>query len=103
MDPKNSLPANQVMPRSRFGWSGLQYCCQFFARQFKDFETIEMIQKILKESKLPGHLINRELTESTLIASHRNPQEILEELKNISIKLSIDDFESGYLSLSYLN
>jgi EAL domain-containing protein (putative c-di-GMP-specific phosphodiesterase class I) len=62
-----------------------------------------MIQKILKESKLPSHLINRELTESTLIASHRNPQEILEELKNIGIKLSIDDFESGYLSLSYLN
>lgn len=74
----------------------------FSARQFKDFETVEMIQKILKESKLPSYLLNIELTESTLMASHRNPQEILEELKNIGIKLSIDDFGTGYSSLSYL-
>ncbi len=74
----------------------------FSARQFKDFETVKMIQKILTESQLPSHLLDIELTESTLMASHRNPQEILEELKNVGLKLSIDDFGTGYSSLSYL-
>jgi len=74
----------------------------FSAKQFKDIETARMIDKILSESKLASELLNIELTESVLMASHRNPGEVLHELKKIGLRLSIDDFGTGYSSLSYL-
>ncbi len=65
----------------------------------KDFA--DDIQKILKDSKLHAKYLDLEITESFLI----NMEDVIENLNNISkagITFSLDDFGTGFSSLSYL-
>jgi len=70
--------------------------------QFKRGNLLETISTALRNSGLPAHLLELELTESILIQDVDIGMETLSELKNLGIKLSIDDFGTGYSSLSYL-
>ena len=74
----------------------------FSGRQIKTVETANLINEVLSETNLSPANLEIELTESTLMEGHRNPDEILQELKNTGVGISIDDFGTGYSSLSYL-
>lgn len=70
-------------------------------RQLKNKGFINSLQKILKESQLEPKCLELEITESVL----RDAEELklaLDELSQIGVKLSIDDFGVGYSSLSML-
>jgi EAL domain-containing protein (putative c-di-GMP-specific phosphodiesterase class I) len=56
----------------------------------------------LERSGLPPHLLELELTESTLLQDVDNNLETVRQLKALGVRLSIDDFGTGYSSLSYL-
>ena len=56
----------------------------------------------LKQTGLPGHCINIEITEGVLLKDSPAVQEFLLELRNWGIEVSIDDFGTGFSSLSYL-
>ncbi len=70
--------------------------------QFKTPTEIEnVIVAILAELALPPHLLELELTESVLMeASHGS--DIFHRLRDAGVRIAIDDFGSGYSSLSYL-
>lgn len=57
---------------------------------------------IIKNSKVPIHLIEFELTESTLMKNPNESRMILQKFVDAGIKISLDDFGSGYSSLAYL-
>ncbi len=56
----------------------------------------------LKQTGLPGHCINIEITEGVLLKDSPVVQEFLLELRNSGIEVAIDDFGTGFSSLSYL-
>lgn len=56
----------------------------------------------LNQTGLPGHCINFEITESVLLKDSSVVQAFLLELRNNGIEVSIDDFGTGFSSLSYL-
>ncbi|SKA09576.1 diguanylate cyclase/phosphodiesterase [Trichlorobacter thiogenes] len=62
-----------------------------------------MVQHALKETGLPAHLLELELTESMLIENDQHAEETLNDLKQLGITIAIDDFGTGYSSLSYLH
>jgi len=62
----------------------------------------QYLRQTLSETRLPGHLLTLELTESGFIGEPTQALARLELLKTLGIKLSIDDFGTGYSSLSYL-
>lgn len=70
--------------------------------QFKQVHFIETIQKALFISKLDPKYLKLEITESLLLGDEKENIEKLAKLKELGVKLSLDDFGSGYSSLSYI-
>jgi len=60
------------------------------------------IQSILDEFNLDTHLLEIELTESSLVNSHDKSFTVLKQIKEMGIRVTMDDFGTGYSSLSYL-
>ena len=62
-----------------------------------------LVQSILKETGLPAHRLELEVTESSLFAESATPLTTLNKLRALGVQISIDDFGTGYSSLSRLS
>lgn len=67
-----------------------------------DATFVEMIRSLLAAHQVPPALIELEVTESALMRNPDTALRRLAELRELGLKLSIDDFGAGYASLSYL-
>ncbi|MDD3353748.1 EAL domain-containing protein [Zoogloea sp.] len=72
------------------------------AIQFKRGNLAETVARILGVTGLPPHLLEIELTESTLLHHTDQVMATLRVLRDMGVRLSIDDFGTGYSSLAYL-
>jgi EAL domain-containing protein (putative c-di-GMP-specific phosphodiesterase class I)/CheY-like chemotaxis protein len=72
------------------------------ARQFAAQDMVKLAASILKSTGLGANYLELELTESAVMADAEAFIHATEELKDLSITLSIDDFGTGFSSLSYL-
>ncbi|RTL50589.1 MAG: EAL domain-containing protein [Rhodocyclaceae bacterium] len=70
--------------------------------QFKRGNLVQKVRDLLQEFRLPPHLLELEITESTMVQDDRQVLDAVTELKGIGIQLSIDDFGTGYSNLGYL-
>lgn len=71
-------------------------------RQLADPTFLDQLDGILIDTDFPPHLLKLEVTESILANQHQVIQ-LLERLHERQIQLSLDDFGTGFSSLSYLN
>ena len=71
------------------------------ARHFQRDNMVSSIKTILMEENIRPDRICLEITESTLIDAFQCEQK-LKELKDIGFSISVDDFGTGFSSLSYL-
>jgi diguanylate cyclase len=71
-------------------------------RQFQQPDLIQMVERTLAETGLDAGGLELELTESSMMHDAAHAVETLRRLKATGIKISVDDFGSGYSSLSYL-
>jgi diguanylate cyclase (GGDEF)-like protein len=70
--------------------------------QLKQQGFAELVKEVLDSSGLdPAHLM-MEMTESCLMADDENIVHLLNELKKLGVSISVDNFGSGYSSLSRL-
>lgn len=60
------------------------------------------IKDALKEYNVKPERVILEITEDIMIEGIENVSELIESLKKIKLKISLDDFGSGYSSLNYL-
>ena len=65
-------------------------------------EYINRVGKILKKYEIPKEYIELELTETVFFDDREKMIEIMNQLKELHVKLSMDDFGSGYSSLNLL-
>lgn len=72
-------------------------------KQLASLNLIEHVRVALRQSGLPPSALKLEITESLLMEKPENSCKMLETLKKLGVSVSIDDFGSGYSSLSYLN
>ncbi|MEY8263104.1 MAG: EAL domain-containing protein, partial [Bermanella sp.] len=72
------------------------------ARQFSDPELIHHIEETLRLSGCPVHILELEITESTLMGDVESAILTMRHIKEMGISMAIDDFGTGYSSLSYL-
>jgi len=72
------------------------------SRQMMSGHMIDILEKILDETKYPTEFLVLEITESLLLEDTATTTQQLHKLKEMGIKLSIDDFGTGHSSLSYL-
>ena len=70
--------------------------------QLKQPNFIENIRNLLIKYNLNPDAVEIEITEGIMIENMNEAIEKLNSLKNIGLRISLDDFETGYSSLSYL-
>ncbi|MEO8102668.1 MAG: EAL domain-containing protein [Betaproteobacteria bacterium] len=72
------------------------------ARDLLDKELVPYVAAKLREYQVPPGLICAELTESALMEDPEHARETLAQLHELGIKLSMDDYGTGYSSLAYI-
>ncbi|TCS39664.1 PAS domain S-box-containing protein/diguanylate cyclase (GGDEF)-like protein [Paucimonas lemoignei] len=71
-------------------------------RQFQDDQLVEVIGDLIRETGLPAHALELEITESLLIGDTDKLKPMFDALTALGVVFSLDDFGTGYSSLSYL-
>lgn len=71
--------------------------------QFHSGDLAAEVHLALLESGLAAHRLELEITEGVLIDDFSNAVTILRKLKSLGVQIAMDDFGSGYSSLSYLH
>jgi diguanylate cyclase (GGDEF)-like protein len=72
-------------------------------REFAQADLVKEIVSVLEETGFPAQSLQLEITESALI-DHGNPAvSTIAELRSMGIRIHLDDFGTGFSSLSYLN
>lgn len=71
-------------------------------RQLTDTDLVGLTRRVLDQSGLPPSLLEFELTESMAMRDVDQAIRILNQLKEIGVRASLDDFGTGHSSLSYL-
>jgi len=69
---------------------------------FQKPDFVGMVRNVLRQTGLPGHLLEIEITETMLVQDISSTLATLKGLQELNVRLSIDDFGTGYSSLSYL-
>lgn len=70
--------------------------------QFLRGAALPMIERILAKYSIPPHLLAIELTESALMSDPKEAQRTLGKFRDMGLEISIDDFGTGFSSLSSL-
>jgi len=73
------------------------------ARQFGAADLIAGLESVLIDTALDPDCLEIELTESLFMSDVTPAVELLHRMKSLGVNLSIDDFGTGFSSLSYLS
>jgi diguanylate cyclase (GGDEF)-like protein/PAS domain S-box-containing protein len=71
--------------------------------QFTKVNYVELVAQTLAKYQLPPALLELELTESIMALSKDKLRHTFDKLKLMQVQLAMDDFGTGFSSLSYLN
>lgn len=84
------------------GLDGLHVAVNVSPVQFRQGKLDIVVKEALGESGLDPALLTLELTESAVMSNVETSIKTLHALKELGISLSVDDFGTGFSSLSYL-
>ena len=93
---------NQLALWQRSGGLEIEMSVNLSARQFEDRNFYTITQQIIEKSGIMPQQLTLEFTESLFLDDIDGKIKQLEELRKLGVKLSIDDFGTGFSSLSYL-
>jgi EAL domain-containing protein (putative c-di-GMP-specific phosphodiesterase class I) len=80
----------------------LQIAVNLSPAQFMHGDLVGLVHSILLETGLAPDRLELEITEGVLIEDFDRGLALLRRLKALGVRISMDDFGSGYSSLSYL-
>lgn len=84
------------------GLPPVQVSVNVSAKQFQDPQLLAKIQQILQDTNLAPQFLEIEITESAIMKDENAGVNLLKQLQNMGVHLSIDDFGKGYSSLTHL-
>lgn len=71
-------------------------------RQLQQRNLVQVIENALRASRLPARNLEIEITESMLMVNSGGNLEKLQQIRELGVRISIDDFGTGFSSFSYL-
>lgn len=92
----------QLKQWHRAGHPDLRVAVNVSARQLEEPDFMEMVDRILRQSGVAPHYLELEITERLLMKDNLKNNTVLLALKERGIQVSVDDFGTGFSSLSYL-
>ncbi|MHB8347672.1 MAG: putative bifunctional diguanylate cyclase/phosphodiesterase [Acidiferrobacterales bacterium] len=87
---------------SSAGLAKLTIAVNISARQFHQQDLPGLVRRILEETGLDPPMLELEITEGVAMQDIEHTRTTLKQLKSIGVRLSIDDFGTGFSSLNYL-
>jgi len=84
------------------GLPKLSMAVNLTARQFLDDNLVLDIQNALRETGMDPELLELEITEAMVMHDMKTSTRILQALKQMGVRIAIDNFGTGYSSLSKL-
>ncbi len=84
------------------GYALLRVSVNLSSRQFQQASLTKVVAQALEAADLAAEYLELELTESMSMQNVEITIATLRELKRMGVILSVDDFGTGYFSLSYL-
>lgn len=84
------------------GILNVQIAVNLSVNQFQNTKIVQQITKILKETDLNPNDLEIEITENIIMKETEYIIESLIQLKQLGVKIAIDDFGKEYSSLSYI-
>jgi len=72
------------------------------AQQFAHSDVRAIVAAALERYRLPAHLIELEITESSMLGQDPRVYQDLAAIRDLGVKILVDDFGTGYSSLSQL-
>ena len=90
--------------REAASWNqNLQIAVNVSPIQFKHGDLPTLIRTVLADTGLAPHRLELEITETALVEDFSSAISVSLELKKLGVKIAMDDFGSGFSSLSYLH
>jgi len=84
------------------GHDDLTLAVNLSVRQLGDPGVGERVITILRKTGIPAHALELEITENLLLQPTEDILRLLNDLNELGVRLTVDDFGIGYSSLSYL-
>ena len=84
------------------GFKPIRVAVNLSLKQFSGSSLTEMVKETLRKCELKPEYLELEITESIAMGDFTNVQQVLQELSDLGVILSIDDFGTEYSSLSRL-
>jgi diguanylate cyclase (GGDEF)-like protein len=92
----------QSMEWQRGGLAPVSMAVTLSPRQFADVNLLRDIDGALADSGLAPHLLQLEISESTVMLNVARAVEVLDAIQGRGVRLAIDDFGMGYSSMSLM-
>jgi len=94
--------SSQVSEINRTSGSNFSVSVNLSAHHFASCRIVTWIKEALCDSDLQPTLLTLEITETVEMLDWKSAGEVIAEIRNLGCNIAIDDFGSGYSSLSYL-
>ncbi|MDF1818081.1 MAG: EAL domain-containing protein [Immundisolibacteraceae bacterium] len=93
---------DQLARWQHMGMNEIDIAVNLSGLQFRQAGFVQLIDSIINEAGINATRLELELTESMLMGQIEFAITTMEALKELGLKLSVDDFGTGFSSLSYL-
>ena len=105
IDPLSRFVVDEALRQCRAWLDGglrLAVAVNLAARNLTDPEFPGVVETLLARHGVDGALLDIELTEAAMLADPVRSRQAIERLAELGAKISVDDFGTGYFSLSQL-
>ena len=82
--------------------SHMQLAVNISAQQFLSKDFVRELRALIKARQIPSKLLTLEFTEQVISKNRDNSVKLMQSLKTTGVRLSLDDFGTGFSSLGHL-
>jgi diguanylate cyclase (GGDEF)-like protein len=81
---------------------GVTMCVNLSMRQLQDPDLVDKVERALRRASLDANALKLEITETMVMEDEPHVIGVLRDLSALGVRISLDDFGSGYSSLNYV-
>ena len=81
---------------------GITMCVNLSMRQLQDPYLVDKVEGALRRAALDANELKLEITETVVMEDEQHVISVLRDLRSLGVRISLDDFGSGYSSLNYV-
>ncbi|WP_428624751.1 putative bifunctional diguanylate cyclase/phosphodiesterase [Sedimenticola sp.] len=97
-----STAIQQLLAWQRQGYEPVRISVNLSGKHLQNHLFTDYLADLLEETGIDTELLGIEITESSMLVNHEQTLVMLGELRSMNIKLSMDDFGTGFSALGYL-